>query len=837
MTIPAFRTRAFAPRGRSLALVVLAIALAARSAIAQSPNAVVIDATRPIAPPETGFLRMGTSVAPGGARLGVNSRYLTRDGRPWLPVMGEFHFSRYPERYWEEELLKMKAGGVQIVATYVFWIHHEEIEGTFDWSGQRDLRRFVQLAGRHGIYVLVRIGPWSHGESRNGGFPDWLMHKGLALRSNDPRYLEYVRRYYDEIGRQLHGLLWKDGGPVLGVQLENEYTARGSGRGPEHILRLKELARAAGLDVPLYTVTGWDGATLPAREVVPVFGGYPDAPWDASIGQLPPNEVYAFRFANRAGGNMGTQGFRAAGTTQDTLAHYPFFGAEFAGGIEDTYHRRPVIAPDDIAAMLPVQLGSGVDLYGYYMFHGGTNPPGKLTTLQESQRSGYPTDVPVKSYDFQAPLGEFGRMRESFRRIRLVHSFLRDFGELLAPMVTRAPERVPASPADTSVPRVAARTDGTHAFVFFNDYVRDHPLPARHGLQVTLRLPRETLAIPRRPIDLPSGAYGIWPVELDLGGATLVYSTAQLFARVSDDLGPVYFFFEIPGIAPELALDSAGVASLEAPGASVDRGDGRIYVHDLRTSTTPVVTIHPRAGRPVRVVVLTRAQAENAWRLDLAGRERMLLSPQQLFVNGDELHLRAEGPPRFSFAVFPALASTPRSRAPLRRAGKDGLFTRYTAELPAKRIALRQVELRRAAPAPPVQRMNAVTWRKDSVAVPPEDSAFARAAAWRLTLPPHALDGLSDLYLRFDFAGDIARLYSGDALLDDDFFNGTPWMVGLKRFASELARGPLTLRILPLRQDAPVYIPVGRPDFAGRRQVAELRGIRVVPEYELVVRP
>ena len=110
--------------------------------LAQSPSddVVVIDASKPAVTRETSDLRMG-GISPAGEEIGVrDSRYLTLDGKPWLPVMGEFHFSRYPEPYWDEELAKMKAGGVQVVATYVFWIHHEEVEGRFDWSGRRDLR-------------------------------------------------------------------------------------------------------------------------------------------------------------------------------------------------------------------------------------------------------------------------------------------------------------------------------------------------------------------------------------------------------------------------------------------------------------------------------------------------------------------------------------------------------------------------------------------------------------------------------------------------------------------------------------------------------------------------
>ena len=145
-----------------------------RYSVAQATRTLVIDATGAPPPVQTGFLRQGTNTSPTGHTIGVTSRYLTRDGKPWLAVMGEFHFSRYPRAGWEDEILKMKAGGVEVVAAYVIWIHHEEIEGRFDWTGSRDLRAFVELCAKHGMYVYPRIGPWSHAEVRNGGFPDWL---------------------------------------------------------------------------------------------------------------------------------------------------------------------------------------------------------------------------------------------------------------------------------------------------------------------------------------------------------------------------------------------------------------------------------------------------------------------------------------------------------------------------------------------------------------------------------------------------------------------------------------------------------------------------------------
>src|ERR1041384_5833228 len=102
-----------------------------------------------VPPVERGFLRLGL---PAGASpaLEVNSRYLMLDGRPWFPIMGEFHYARYPASEWEREILKMKAGGINIVATYVFWIHHEETEGKYDWSGQRELGKFIRLCGQLG---------------------------------------------------------------------------------------------------------------------------------------------------------------------------------------------------------------------------------------------------------------------------------------------------------------------------------------------------------------------------------------------------------------------------------------------------------------------------------------------------------------------------------------------------------------------------------------------------------------------------------------------------------------------------------------------------------------
>lgn len=127
------------------------------------------------------------------------------------------------EDRWEDELIKMKMGGVNIVATYVFWIHHEEEEGKFDFTGCRNLGKFIRLCRKHGLYVILRVGPFDHGEVRNGGFPDWLYGKPFEVRKLNEGFLDCVRKLYTQVAVQVEGMFFKDGGPIIGVQIDNEY--------------------------------------------------------------------------------------------------------------------------------------------------------------------------------------------------------------------------------------------------------------------------------------------------------------------------------------------------------------------------------------------------------------------------------------------------------------------------------------------------------------------------------------------------------------------------------------------------------------------------------------
>ena len=411
-----------------------------------------------------------------------NSEYLTCNGRPILPIMGEFHFSRYPEGEWKSALKNMKLGGVEIAATYVFWIHHEEAEGEWDFSGRRNLKEFLNCCQKVGMKVWLRIGPWAHGECRNGGFPDWLVEKEkrgeMTLRTDDPQYLKYVDTFFTKIAGQAAGFLHKDGGPVIGIQIENEYGHAGGPsdreEGMRHMRTLRAMAGEKGLTAPYVSATGWGGAYVP-EGFLPVLGGYVDAPWAGHIHELAASENFLFQpFHDDA--NIASDFAEGQSSFTFDAAKYPYLTAELGGGLQVTAHRRTYPYPEDIEAQTICMLGAGANLIGYYMYHGGVNPEGKYTTLQESKATGYANDLPVKSYDFQTCLRENGLPSESYYRLRKHHIFIQNTEKLLAPAKAYLPENIPAPAGaeDMETLRAAFRYNEAAdcGFLFLNNHQR-----------------------------------------------------------------------------------------------------------------------------------------------------------------------------------------------------------------------------------------------------------------------------------------------------------------------------------------------------------------------------
>jgi hypothetical protein len=768
-----------------------------------APLAITI-ATPP--PAATGYFKLGTTKNPAGQEISVTSRSLLYNGRPVFPVMGEFHYTRCPTNEWRDELLKMKAGGVNIVSTYVFWIHHEEVRGQWDWSGQRDLHQFIKTCGDLGLKVVVRCGPWCHGEVRNGGFPDWVEQQGWKLRSNDPNFLAAVKVLYDQIAAQLAGQLWKDGGPVIGIQVDNEF-----GGSPDYLLTLKQMAVTAGLDVPLYIKTGWPAMSrpMPLGELLPLFGAYADGFWSRSLQPMDGTdwENYLFKIT-RTDTGIGADifGRRSAGDTAGT-EQYPYFTCEIGGGMPASYHRRMNLDPRDIEAVALTELGGGSSLMGYYMYHGGQNPTGKLSTLQESLtsgRGGY-NDLPQLSYDFNAPLGEYGQVNPQYHWLRRLHLFLHDFGGPLADMPATLPDLLPTNRTDFATLRWSARSDGNAGYVFVNNYQRLQTLPTKHDVQFQLNLPGDPLLFPDRPIDIPAGDFFFWPFNLDLGRTKLVYATAQPVCTVTLENQQIFVFAQTPGIQAEFVF-AATNNSVQAVSGTLKRRDDGIHILDVK----PRRDVAIRLSQNTSIVLLSDADSLMAWKSPWPGSTEAVLTPANVIFDADgKIRLSANNP-RDLQDIYPRPLPAPTVIGPDSSAS-DVRLTVLRPVGPAREIPL--------------------TKGKSPIALAPAESDFTNAAVWKITLSA-GLDLKFNPILRINYVGDVARLRLNGRLLDDNFYNGRSFDLGLQRYGPEILIGDLQLEILPLRPDASIYLPAeARANFSRASAQATVKHAEIVQQY------
>ena len=644
----------------------------------------------------TVLLALALTIEAGNVPVVTWDKYsLIIDGRRVCPVMGEVHYSRIPADEWSGEVSKMKDGGVTVIACYVFWNHIEETEGLFDWSGQRNLRQFLEVCKAENMPVVLRVGPFCHGEVRCGGIPDWLFGKGCKMRSEDPVFLKYTERIYRQIFTQVQGLQWKDGGPVMAMQFDNEYRGHGS-----YLMALKRMANEIGFDLPFYTRTGWPelASPVPFGEMIPLYGDYADGFWERSLEETAGNYYKAFNFkAFRSSTAIATE---QLGDQKEKLnegdEQYPYFTCELGGGMMTAYHRRPYVYPEDAYSMAIVKLGSGSNLLGYYMYHGGTNPDGKtwLNEMQRTPATNY-NDMPVKTYDFQAPLGEFGQNNPHYFMLRKIHLFMQDWGDILAPMEASFPCKQDIKKGDDSFLRWTVRSKDGSGFIFINNYERLQNLSAKKGVQL------EACGVKLPKLNIPAGTMCILPVNID----GIRYATAQLIAKRD---GKIYLE-QIKGIPTTLAVGNKVLRNVKAKGTNVP-----VYKN---------------------IYLLTPNQAE------------------RLFLDDEGHHDVAIKAPTIN---------------KIREAGK----------------------------------LRTITIGVNKVAEEPSDEDFNQAAVYTIDLPD--VDR-TDLLLNIDYRGDVARLYADGKLIDDNFYNGRPFLYGLWRLPKDCKQ--LELRIMPLQKDMPIYFP------------------------------
>jgi len=758
---------------------------------------------------------------PGSAHaITLTNRFVERDGRPWIPVMGEYHYARDDESVWELELRKLKAGGITVVATYAIWILHEEVRGERSWAGNRNLRRFVELAAEVGLLVVARIGPWVHGETRNGGFPDWLQALPVVHRTNDPAYLDLVRDWYRDIAVQLDGLLHgieNPDAPVIGIQIENELYDQ-----PDHLDTLRTIAEQEGLAASLWIATGWGGAQLPADRMLPVYAGYSDGFWEESDVEWPAFGRLHFSFSTeRDDLSVGADLRVTDAVASDRDYRYPHVTCELGGGMQAAYHRRPLVDPTDVAALALTKLGSGSAWQGYYLYHGVVQQRGPLSGTQESQETGYPNDLPLIDYDFFAPVGSHGQLREHYHLLRQQHLFIERYGDRLAVL--------PATiPADVSGgPRWSVRGGDGDGFLFVNNHQpAAEPLPAIADVQFSIGFSDATVTLPSASFELPADASFVWPLRQPFGDIPRLTATVQPVTELpsSETNGPAgstVVFAAVEGIAVELLVEGVERDDIRGAVTVAAASDGLLV--------RPLVAPGPDcvfAIGETTVVVLDALSASRLWRADAAGVDTLFVWPGGL-VSDDGVVLRTDRAGA-GLLTFPALAATVEriERQSIEHQGAGALFARYAVRGPdavADQRVSRLREVTGSVPARtggPANRLSA-----------PLDADFAAAAVFRIDIDTRGLESADEWLLRLDWVGDVARVFIDGDLVSDQFWSGRVLDVDLGPFRDRLASG-VVVEVLPWRPDSGVFVDARVRPHAPV-PIADIRTATIIPTRTL----
>ena len=333
------------------------------------------------------------------------------DGKPFQIISGEMHPARIPYQYWKHRIQMAKAMGCNTVAAYVFWNYHEQEPGHFDFSsGNHNIAEFIKLAQEEGMWVLLRPGPYVCAEWEFGGLPPYLLRTpDIKVRCMDPRYMEAVERYVTAVAAQVKPLLVSQGGPILMVQVENEYGSYGNDK--QYLRRLKALWQQNGIDVPFYTADGPTAFMLEAGTVdsaaIGLDSGSSDADFAAANRQNP--DVPAFSSESYPG----------------WLTHW---GEKWA-------------KPDPAGIVREVKfLMDKKHSFNLYVIHGGTNFG--FSAGANSGGKGYEPDL--TSYDYDAPVSEQGNATPKYMELR----------KLIASYSGKAPLKIPAPIPTITIPAI-----------------------------------------------------------------------------------------------------------------------------------------------------------------------------------------------------------------------------------------------------------------------------------------------------------------------------------------------------------------------------------------------
>ena len=307
------------------------------------------------------------------------------NGKPFQLISGEIHYARVPKKYWRHRIQMAKAMGCNAIATYVFWNYHETEKGKFDFTTEnRNVSEFIRLVQEEGLKLLLRPGPYVCGEWDLGGIPPYLLSiPDIKLRCSDPRYMSAVERYIGALAKEITPHLITRGGPIILLQLENEYGSYGNDR--EYLKKLKALWDANGIDVPYYTS---DGPTPFALESGTLPG--------AAVGLDPLENKGNIELAHKI--NPGVPVFSSE-TYPGWLTHWGEKWARTDTG--ELFHQLRFLMDNQLS-------------FNFYVLHGGTN----FGYTAGANSGGYGYQPDVTSYDYDAPVDEQGNPTYKYHAIK-----------------------------------------------------------------------------------------------------------------------------------------------------------------------------------------------------------------------------------------------------------------------------------------------------------------------------------------------------------------------------------------------------------------------------------
>ncbi len=306
------------------------------------------------------------------------------NGKPFVVKAAEIHYPRIPKPYWEHRIKMCKALGMNTVCIYIFWNIHEQREGEFDFTGNNNVAEFCRLAQKNGMYVIVRPGPYVCAEWEMGGLPWWLLKKkDIRLRERDPYFMERVKIFEQKVGEQLAGLTIQNGGPIIMVQVENEYGSYGEDK--PYVSEIRDCLRGIyGKELALFQCD-WSSNFEK--------NGLDDLTWTMNFG---------------TGANINDQ-FRRLGELRPNA---PKMCSEFWSGWFDKWGARHETRPaKDMVDGMDEMLSKGIS-FSLYMTHGGTS----FGHWAGANSPGFAPDV--TSYDYDAPINEYGHATPKFWELR-----------------------------------------------------------------------------------------------------------------------------------------------------------------------------------------------------------------------------------------------------------------------------------------------------------------------------------------------------------------------------------------------------------------------------------